>query len=80
LQVVLQILNGKPLVIQLQGMTVALMKGMITLRKSHFTLPSVPIGLMIPVSFPLEINNVGTASVAYKLQTRELTDDNCGVS
>jgi len=61
-------------------MTVALMKGMLTLRKNHFTLPSVPIGLLIPVTFPIEINNVGTANVSYKLHTHELTEDGFGVS
>jgi len=80
---VLQILNGKPLVIHLKGMTVALMKGkwlkrsnalgMLTLRKNTFTLPNVPIGLLLPLTFPIEINNVGTANVSYKIQTREIT-------
>lgn len=65
---VLEILNGKPVVIQLKGMTVALMKGMITLRKTHYTLPDVPIGLLMPLTFPIEINNVGSANVSYKIQ------------
>jgi malate dehydrogenase (oxaloacetate-decarboxylating)(NADP+) len=48
-------------------MTVALMKGMLTLRKNNFALPSVPIGLLLPLTFPIEINNVGTANISYKL-------------
>ena len=54
-------------------MTVALMKGMLTLRKNSFTLPNVPIGLLLPLTFPIEINNVGSANVSYKLVTKEIT-------
>ncbi len=63
------------MLIQLQGMTVALMKGMLTLRKNNFALPSVPIGLLLPLTFPIEINNVGTANISYKLITKEITGD-----
>jgi hypothetical protein len=54
-------------------MTVALMKGinyysgMLTLRKNNFVLPNVPIGLLLPLTFPIEINNVGTANISYKI-------------
>jgi hypothetical protein len=63
----LEILNGKPIVIQLRGMTVALMKGMLTLRKNNFTLPDVLIGLLLPLTFPIEVNNVGSGNIVYKV-------------
>ena len=47
---------------------------MITLRKNKFILPDVPIGLMMPVTFPIEINNVGSVNVTYKVTTKEITD------
>ncbi len=53
----------------------ALMKGMLTLRKNNFALPSVPIGLLLPLTFPIEINNVGTANISYKLITKEITGE-----
>ncbi len=55
-------------------MTVALMKGifilyvgMLTLRKNNFTLPDVLIGLLLPLTFPIEVNNVGSGNIVYKV-------------
>jgi len=53
---------------------ISIKKGMITLRKNKFVLPDVPIGLMMPVTFPIEINNVGSGNVTYKVTTKEITD------
>lgn len=40
---------------------------MLVLRKNHFRIPDVPIGSLLPVSFPIEIRNVGSAKVQYKI-------------
>lgn len=60
-------------------MTVALMKGlliivlimglgMLILRKNKYTLPDMPVGMIMPLTFPIEISNVGSANVSYKIQ------------
>lgn len=72
LQVVLQILNGKPLLIHFKGMTLAPMEGLLAVRKSNYTLPDVPIGSLIPVTFPIEISNVGNSNVLYKIDVSEI--------
>ena len=40
---------------------------MLTLRKNEFTLPDMPVGMMVPLTFPIEINNEGSANVSYKI-------------
>jgi hypothetical protein len=55
LNVVLQIMNGKPLVINLQGMTLAPLEGLLAVTKTTYTLPDTPIGLLVPVKFPIEV-------------------------
>ena len=72
LQVVLQILNGKPLLIHFKGMTLAPMEGLLAVRKNNYTLPDVPIGSLIPVTFPIEISNVGNTNVLYKIDICEI--------
>jgi len=52
---VLQILNGKPLVINLKGMTLGYMEGRLAVKKDFYKLPDTPIGLLVPVKFPIEI-------------------------
>ena len=72
LQVVLQILNGKPLLIHFKGMTLAPMEGLLAVRKNNYILPDVPIGSLIPVTFPIEISNVGNSNVNYKVDISEI--------
>lgn len=52
---VLQILNGKPLQINLQGMALAPLEGLLAVKKKNYKLPDTPIGLLIPVKFPIEV-------------------------
>jgi hypothetical protein len=48
-------MNGKPLLINLRGMTLAPLEGRLAVRKSSYRLPDTPIGLLVPVKFPIEI-------------------------
>eukprot|EP00828_Plagiopyla_frontata_P018328 TRINITY_DN2353_c0_g1_i13.p1 TRINITY_DN2353_c0_g1~~TRINITY_DN2353_c0_g1_i13.p1 ORF type:complete len:916 (-),score=111.90 TRINITY_DN2353_c0_g1_i13:56-2803(-) len=48
LQVVLQIQNGKPLLLHFQGTQLNPNEGMLVLRKNHFRIPDVPIGSLLP--------------------------------
>lgn len=47
---------------------------MLTLRKNEFTLPDMPVGMLIPLTFPIEINNEGSANVSYKIHIKEISD------
>ena len=66
LRVVFQILNGKSLVFNLKGTTLGPNEGLLTVKKTNYELPRVPIGLMTPLRFPVEINNVGSIKITYK--------------
>lgn len=71
LRVVLQIMNGKPLVINLKGMTLLPSEGRLAVKKSHYELPDTPIGLLIPIKYPIEIQNVGSLKINYKIEIQE---------
>ncbi|KAM3137891.1 hypothetical protein pb186bvf_009972 [Paramecium bursaria] len=74
LRVVLQILNGKPLVLNLKGTTLAPLEGLLAVKKTVFTLPETPVGLLQPVKYPIEIQNVGSSKVNYTTEIQELND------
>lgn len=63
LRVVLQIMNGKPVVINLRGMTLAPLEGRLAVKKNSYQLPDTPIGLLIPIKFPIEMQNVGSSKI-----------------
>ena len=46
---------------------------MLVLRKNHFRI--VPIGSLLPVSFPIEIRNVGSAKYNIRLLTKIKTQN-----
>lgn len=73
LRVVLQIVNGKPLALNLKGMTLAPMKGLLAIKKSHYTFPNVPIGSLLPAIYPIEMQNVGSGKVTYKADVSALS-------
>lgn len=56
-------MNGKPVVINLRGMTLAPLEGRLAVKKNNFVLPNTPIGLLIPVKFPIEMQNVGSSKI-----------------
>lgn len=67
----LQILNGKPLVLNLRGTTLAPLEGLLAVKKLNFELPETPVGLLQPVKYPIEIQNVGSSKVSYKTDVEE---------
>lgn len=71
LQVILQLSNGKPLVLLFKGMILAPNEGLLALKKTEYFLPNVPIGLLTPVMFPIEMTNVGSVSVSYNVDIVE---------
>lgn len=52
-------------------MTLAPMEGLLAVRKFQYTLPDVPIGSLIPVTFPIEISNEGNTNIQYKCEITE---------
>ena len=60
-----QVRNGKAVGVNLRGMTLAPLQGLLALRKSDYTLPSVPIGSLVPATLPIEIVNVGSGKINY---------------
>ena len=70
MQVVFQIAGGKSLVFTLKGTTLGPNEGLLTVKKTHYHLPGTPIGLMTPLRFPIELNNVGSIKVNYKTEVK----------
>ena len=67
LKIVFQVRNGKAIGLNLRGMTLAPLQGLLALRKNEYTLPSVPIGSLVPATLPIEIVNVGSGKINYKV-------------
>ena len=53
-------------------MTLAPMKGLLAIKKTHHTFPPVPIGSLLPAMYPIEIQNVGSGKITYKAETSAL--------
>ena len=70
LKVVFQIQNGKSLVFNLKGTTLGPNEGLLTVKKINYILPETPIGLIQPLRFPIELNNVGSIKVNYKTEIK----------
>ena len=43
------------MVINLRGMTLAPLEGRLAVKKNNYVIPNTPIGLLLPVKFPIEI-------------------------
>lgn len=70
-----QILNGKPLVINLMGETLA-RRAYLNLLKKIYYLPPTPIGLEWALTYPIEIKNLGITKLNYEIDTSTLEDLN----
>jgi hypothetical protein len=70
LRVVYQIEGGKSLVFTLKGTTLGPNEELLSVKKTRYELPGAPIGLLSPLRFPIELNNVGSIKVNYKTEVR----------
>ena len=75
LKAFLQILNGKPLVINLIGETLH-RRAYLNLLKQIYYLPPIPIGLEWALTYPIEIKNLGITKLKYQIDTSALEDLN----
>ncbi|EAR97146.2 MSP (major sperm protein) domain protein (macronuclear) [Tetrahymena thermophila SB210] len=74
LRVVLQINNGKPLVINLKGMMLSPTQGMLSVKQNRVNLPDCPIGMLLPLQYPIEIQNVGLTKLNYSIEVQEIDE------
>ena len=54
------------MVLNLKGMTLGPQEGLLVVKKNCYTLPDTPIGMINPLKFPIELQNVGSAKISYK--------------
>lgn len=79
LRVVLQINNGKPLVLSLKGMTLSPTEGMLSVKANNVRLPDCPIGLLEPLRYPIEIQNVGLTKLNYAVAVQEIDESGANI-
>lgn len=53
------------MVINFKGTTLGPQEGLLVVKKKAYTFPPTPIGMMTPLKFPIELQNVGSAKVSY---------------
>lgn len=71
LKTFLQIANGKPMIINLQGETLH-RRAYMRLLKDVYHLPPTPIGLDWAVTYPIEMKNLGITKLNYSIDTTQL--------
>ena len=77
LNVFFQITNGKPLLLRFEGETLQ-RRAQLQMLKHTYVLPPVPIGLEWPITYPIEIKNLGITKLKYQIDTAALEDLNEG--
>ncbi len=73
LNIFFQVLNGKPLILRFAGQTLE-KGGYLQLRKDRFVLPPTPINLVTPITYPLEVRNLGSIKFGYEVNEKPLQD------
>lgn len=71
LKLFFQILNGKPLIIKFSGETLN-RRAQLQLLKNEYHFTPIPIGLEWPVTFPIEIKNLGITKLKYNIDCSAL--------
>ena len=74
LNIFFQVLNGKPLIIRFAGQTLHPRRGHLQLRREKFILPPTPINLITPITYPLEVRNLGSIKFEYEVDEKPLQD------
>lgn len=67
LNILFQIVHGKPIVLTLRGETLPPKKGFLELRKDVFEFDPLPIGSRVGITQPIEIRNLADAKVTYSV-------------
>ena len=74
LNIFFQVLNGKPLILKFSGQTLHPRRGHLQLRKQKFVLPPTPINLTTPITYPLEVRNLGSIKFEYEVDEKPLQE------
>ncbi len=74
LNIFFQVLNGKPLILRFGGQTLHPRRGHLQLRKERFVLPPTPINLITPITYPLEVRNLGSIKFEYEVDEKPLQE------
>ena len=72
LRVIFQIVNGKPLIFELNAVSFNEKQGMIEIKKPVLNFSYVPIGYMDYIVRPFELYNVGGIKIRYKIDDTEI--------
>jgi hypothetical protein len=71
LKIFFAIQNGKPLILNFIGETLQ-RRAYLQLLKEVYHLPPVPIGLEWPITYPIEVKNLGITTLKYQIDTSAL--------
>lgn len=74
LNVIFQIIHGKPIVLTLKGETLTPKRGFLQLRAPEFEFEPLPIGLTVGVTQPIKIKNIGDNKVTYEISSSNLEE------
>ena len=74
LHIFFQVVNGKPLILRFAGQTLNYRRGHLQVRKEKFVLPPTPINLITPITYPLEVRNLGSIKFEYEVDEKPLQD------
>ena len=76
LHVIFQVVNGKPLIFQLNAICFTEKQGMLEIKRPLVNFSYVPIGYMDYIVCPLELYNVGGVKIRYKIDKKKIEDFN----
>jgi hypothetical protein len=74
LNIFFHVVNGKPLILRFAGQTLPPRRGYLQLRKETFILPPTPINLITPITYPLELKNLGSIKFEYEVDEKPLEE------
>lgn len=70
-----QVLNGKPIILNLRGETLS-RRAHLQILKTEYTIDHVPIDLDLPVTYPIELKNIGLTKMKYELNLEQVEELN----
>ena len=76
LRVIFQVVNGKPLIMELNGICFSEKQGQLEIKRPVLDFSYVPIGYMDYIVSPIELYNVGGVKVKYKIDLNEVNKFN----
>ena len=76
LHVIFQVVNGKPLIFQLNAICFTERQGMLEIKRPMINFSYVPIGYMDYIVCPLELYNVGGVKIRYRIDKKKIDEFN----